>query len=124
MLLGQRTAGDPDDAAILYTDLSPNRLSQELNDLGTPVSAEPIRQWMDEHKLRLRQMSKVLTGERQTTGTPNSKISPTGSSNIKRRAIPTFPSIPRPKSFSVSSIAREESALPRRLRRLTMIFPA
>ena len=62
MLLGQRTAGDPDDAAILYTDLSPNRLSQELNDLGTPVSAEPIRQWMDEHKLRLRQMSKVLTG--------------------------------------------------------------
>ena len=61
-LLAERTAGDPDDATVLYTDLSPQQLSQQLNDLGTPVSAEPIRQWMDAHQLRLRQMRKVLPG--------------------------------------------------------------
>lgn len=61
-LLEHRTAGDPDKTTVLYTDLSPNTLSQQLKRLGTPVSTEPIRQWMDEHKLRLRQMSKVLSG--------------------------------------------------------------
>ena len=48
-----RTAGDPDDDQIIYTDLTPTRLEQELAAMQTPVSDDLIRQWMDEQKLRL-----------------------------------------------------------------------
>ncbi|MGB5711032.1 MAG: hypothetical protein WBM44_08995, partial [Waterburya sp.] len=61
-LLNQRTAGDPDDETIVYTDLSPRILSQKLQVMGTPVSDETIRQWMEEQDLRLRSISKVLSG--------------------------------------------------------------
>ncbi len=61
-LLKTRTAGDPDDETIVFTDLSPTILSQELDTMGTPVSDETIRQWMDDEKLRLRKISKVLAG--------------------------------------------------------------
>lgn len=59
-LLTVRTAGDPDDETIVFTDLSPRTLSQKLNVMGTPVSDKTIRQWMDENDLRLRNISKVL----------------------------------------------------------------
>jgi len=61
-LLSQRTAGDPDDETIVYTDLSPKTLSQKLEGMGTPVSDETIRQWMEVQDLRLRSISKVLSG--------------------------------------------------------------
>ena len=60
-LLEHRTAGDPDDAAIRFTDLSPHQLAQQLKQLGTPVSHETVRQWMSAQKLRLRQIQKVLS---------------------------------------------------------------
>lgn len=60
-LLKHRIAGNPDDAAVLYTDLSPAQLSSQMNQLGTPVSHEPIRQWMTSQKLRLRGIHKVLS---------------------------------------------------------------
>ena len=61
-LLSQRTAGDPDDETIVYTDLSPKTLAQKLEGMGTPVSDETIRQWMAAQDLRLRSISKVLSG--------------------------------------------------------------
>jgi Rhodopirellula transposase DDE domain len=61
-VLQTRTGGDPDDETIIFTDLSPAQLSETVADLGTPVSAEPIRQWLDEQDLRLRKIRKVLAG--------------------------------------------------------------
>ncbi len=57
-----RTAGDPDDPQIVFTDLTPTRLEQELEALGTPASDDIIRQWMDEQNLRLRKIRKVKSG--------------------------------------------------------------
>lgn len=57
-----RTGGDPDDERIVFTDLTPTRLEQELAARGTPVGDDLIRQWMDEQKLRLRKIRKALAG--------------------------------------------------------------
>lgn len=57
-----RTAGDPDDEQIVFTDLSPARLEQEMKARRTPVSEDTIRRWMDAHGLRLRKIRKVLSG--------------------------------------------------------------
>jgi hypothetical protein len=57
-----RTAGDPDDEQIVFTDLTPSRLEQELDGMGTPASDDIIRQWMDDQQLRLRKICKVLSG--------------------------------------------------------------
>ena len=62
MLLDTRTAGDPDDETIVFTDLSPTILSKKLEALGTPVCDDTIRQWMDEENLRLRKIRKDLAG--------------------------------------------------------------
>lgn len=47
---------------MVFTDLSPAKLSETLTKLGTPVSDETIRQWMDNERLRLRKIDKVLAG--------------------------------------------------------------
>jgi len=60
--LATRTAGDPDDAKIVFTDLSPTILSSTMAKLGTPVCAEVIRHWMEEQDLRLRKIAKDLAG--------------------------------------------------------------
>lgn len=57
-----RTAGDPDDEQIVFTDLTPTRLEEELLARKTPASDDLIRQWMDEQHLRLRKIRKVLPG--------------------------------------------------------------
>ena len=61
-LMKSRTAGDPDDEQMVYTDLTPTRLEEELEAMQTPVSDDVIRQWMEEQGLRLRQIHKVLAG--------------------------------------------------------------
>jgi hypothetical protein len=61
-LLETRTAGDPDDEKIKFTDLSPAQLSESVGKLGTPVSDETIRHWMDRRGLGLRKIAKVLPG--------------------------------------------------------------
>ena len=61
-MLETRTAGDPDDANIVFTDLSPALLSVTMAKRGTPVCAEVIRHWMDEHDLRLRKIAKDRAG--------------------------------------------------------------
>jgi hypothetical protein len=61
-VLETRTAGDPDHAEVTFTDLSPTTLSERVGKLGTPVSDETIRQWMDDQGLGLRKIRKVLPG--------------------------------------------------------------
>ena len=63
-MLQTRTAGDPEDEAIVFTDLSPITLSETLDAMGTPVSHETIRQWMDDQELRLRKIRKSIAGGR------------------------------------------------------------
>jgi len=55
-----RIAGDPDDERIVFTDLTPSRLEQELGAMQTPASDDVIRKWMDDQKLRLRKIRKVI----------------------------------------------------------------
>lgn len=57
-----RTAGDPDDEDIVYTDLSPQDLSVRLGEMGTPVGRDAIANWLDEAGIRLRQIRKDLAG--------------------------------------------------------------
>jgi len=57
-----RTAGDPDDEKIVFTDLSPQTLSETMAEMGMPVCADVIQQWMDDQNLRLRKISKVIAG--------------------------------------------------------------
>ncbi len=57
-----RTAGDPDDEDIIYTDLSPQDLAERLADMGTPVGRDAIANWLDDAGIRLRQIRKNLAG--------------------------------------------------------------
>ena len=57
-----RTAGDSDDDRIVFTDLTPTRLEQELSVMETPAGDDIIRQWMDDQGLRLRKIRKVIPG--------------------------------------------------------------
>lgn len=61
-VLETRTGGDPDDEEVTFTNLSPAQLSKIVGNLGTPVSDETIRQWMDDQRLGLRKIQKVLPG--------------------------------------------------------------
>jgi hypothetical protein len=61
-LLEVHTAGDPDEADVLWTDLSPRQLAETVTALGTPVSPPVVRDWLDEHGLGLHQIAKVLPG--------------------------------------------------------------
>jgi hypothetical protein len=61
-VLETRTAGDPDDVTLVFTDLSPPRLSATMTKMGTPVCAEVIRHWMEEQDLRSRKIAQDLAG--------------------------------------------------------------
>lgn len=57
-----RTAGDPDREDVVFTDLSPRRLAERLESLGTPVGRDAIATWLDEAGIRQRQIRKDLPG--------------------------------------------------------------
>ena len=61
-MLETRTGGDPDNPQIVFTDLSPAKLAETVADLGTPVSDQTIRDWLDDQGLRLRKIRKVVAG--------------------------------------------------------------
>lgn len=61
-LIETRTGGDPDDPQIVFTDLTPTRLEQELETLGTPACDDAIRSWLDQQNLRLRKIRKSKAG--------------------------------------------------------------
>jgi hypothetical protein len=61
-VLEVRTAGDPDEADVLWTDLSPRQIAEAVADLGTPVSPPVVRDWLDDQGLALHKIAKVLAG--------------------------------------------------------------
>jgi hypothetical protein len=83
---------------VVFTDLTPTRMEQELAILETPASDDLIRQWMDEQKLRLRKIRKVLPGG----------ISPDRDAQFRKIAelIDQYESAGNPY-FSVDSKAKE-----------------
>lgn len=61
-MLDVRTAGDPDDETILWTDLSPPILAETMARLGTPVSAPTIADWLEDQNLKRRKIAKTVAG--------------------------------------------------------------
>lgn len=61
-MLEVRTAGDPDEAAIVWTDLSPRKMAGVVTAMGTPVSPPVVQDWLEDQGLRLRKIAKVLAG--------------------------------------------------------------
>jgi hypothetical protein len=61
-ILEVRTAGDPDEPEVLWTDLSPREIADAAGALGTPVSPPVVQDWMRGQKLGLHKIEKVLEG--------------------------------------------------------------
>lgn len=61
-ILDVRTAGDPDEPDVLWTDLSPRQIAEEATALGTPVSPPVVQDWMEEQALARHQIEKTLEG--------------------------------------------------------------
>ena len=57
-----RVAGDPDDESVVWTDLSPAEIADQMAALGTPVSPPVVRDWLEENGLGLRKIEKRLEG--------------------------------------------------------------
>lgn len=61
-VLETRTAGDPDAAEVLWTDLAPGQIADTVTEMGTPVSPPVVRDWLEDMGLGLRKIHKVLAG--------------------------------------------------------------
>jgi hypothetical protein len=61
-VLEVRTAGDPDEQDVLFTDLSPRQIADEVAKLGTPVSPPVVRDWLADQGLALHKIAKVVEG--------------------------------------------------------------
>ena len=61
-VLEVRTAGDPDEPEVLWTDLSPQQIADAVSDLGTPVSRPVVQDWLQAQKLARHKIEKVLAG--------------------------------------------------------------
>jgi hypothetical protein len=59
-----RTAGDPDEKDVLWTDLSPRQIADVVTNLGTSVSPPVVQDWMEEQGLARHKIEKVLEGGR------------------------------------------------------------
>ena len=61
-VLEVRTAGDPDEKDVLWTDLSPRQIADVVTNMGTPVSPPVVQDWMEGQKLARHKIGKVLGG--------------------------------------------------------------
>ena len=61
-ILDVRTAGDPDEPQVLWTDLSPREIAHAAGVMGTPVSPPVVENWLEEQGMALRKIKKVLEG--------------------------------------------------------------
>jgi hypothetical protein len=61
-LLEERTAGDPDDEQIVWTDMTPPQIAAAVTDRGTPVSPAIVRDWLEDEGLALHKIEKTLAG--------------------------------------------------------------
>lgn len=57
-----RTAGDPDQEDLVFTNLSPGKLSDILDGMGTPVGRDAIATWLGDAGIRNRQIRKDIAG--------------------------------------------------------------
>ena len=57
-----RTAGDPDDETILWTDLSAREIAAVVTEMGTPVSPPVVQDWLASQELSYHKIAKVLEG--------------------------------------------------------------
>ena len=57
-----RTAGDPDEEDVLWTDLSPRQIADAVTDLGTPVSPPVVQDWLEAQDMARHKIEKVLEG--------------------------------------------------------------
>lgn len=61
-VLESRTGGDPDVPDLVFTDMTPVQLETRMEELGTPVSDDTIRSWLDDQNVRLRKIRKDRAG--------------------------------------------------------------
>ena len=61
-VLEVRTAGNPDEADVLWTDLSPGRIAATVTEMGTPVSPPVVRDWLEDQGLARHKIEKTLAG--------------------------------------------------------------
>ena len=57
-VLEERTAGDPDDDRVRFTEMTPPQIFAAVTEIGTPVSPDIVRNWLEDQGLALRQMEK------------------------------------------------------------------
>ena len=60
--LKTRTAGDPDDEDVVFTDVTPVQLEETMAECGTSVSDDTIRVWLKQQGIRLRKIQKTKAG--------------------------------------------------------------
>jgi hypothetical protein len=61
-VLEVRTAGNPDEADVLWTDLSPGQIAATVTEMGTPVSPPVVRNWLEDQGLARHKIEKTLAG--------------------------------------------------------------
>lgn len=61
-MLEVHTAGDPDEADVLWTDLSPGQIAATVTKMGTPVSPAVVREWLEDQGLARHKIEKTLAG--------------------------------------------------------------
>lgn len=61
-VLEVRTAGDPDEEEVAWTEFSPSQIAEKVAEMGTPVSPHVVRDWLEEEGLALHKIAKVLAG--------------------------------------------------------------
>lgn len=61
-LLETRTAGDPDDEDVVFTNMSATEIARLVSDQGTPVSDKTITRLLDEAGLGFRKIVKNIAG--------------------------------------------------------------
>lgn len=60
--LSVRVGGSPDEEDLIFTDLKPPALAEEMTRMGTPVCAQTVADWLAEAGVRLRKIAKTVAG--------------------------------------------------------------
>jgi hypothetical protein len=61
-VLEVRTAGDPDEEQIVWTEFSPTQIAEQVTKMGTSVSPHVVRDWLAEEGLALHKIAKDVAG--------------------------------------------------------------
>lgn len=61
-MLQTRTAGDPDEEDVIFTDLSATEIARRVSNQGTPVSDKTVTRWLKNMRLGYRKIIKSIAG--------------------------------------------------------------